>query len=271
MWSLSFIKEEDFRKHVKDTIEKYDKKLEPFNLKRFNKNLIDPIKMIFDKMVYNSSWDEIISNEIFRQRDKSNNNDIGYFHQRIFKYIDKCRVPENGEENGWDIIYEDPAGINLPDGSVVHRVYVEMKNKHNTMNSASSGKTFIKMQNQLLNDDDCACFLVEVIAQKSQNIKWDVTVDKKKVGHKLIRRVSIDQFYSLVTGRENAFYDMCMVLPKVIEDVVKEFDESIIPHDTVMEELTDMIKNKEITSKEAGILMSIYMLGFKTYSGFSSR
>ncbi|MFR5068672.1 MAG: Eco47II family restriction endonuclease [Eubacteriales bacterium] len=52
----------------------------------------------------------------------------------------------------------------------VHTVYVEMKNKHNTMNSASAGKTFIKMQNQLLNDDDCACFLVEAIAQRSPRI-----------------------------------------------------------------------------------------------------
>lgn len=50
-----------------------------------------------------------------------------------------------------------PYGIKLPDGSVVHRVYVEMKNKHNTMNSAA-GKTFIKMQSQLLKDDGCACF-----------------------------------------------------------------------------------------------------------------
>ncbi|WP_418818041.1 Eco47II family restriction endonuclease [Pseudoruminococcus massiliensis] len=37
----------------------------------------------------------------------------------------------------------------------------------------------------MLNDDDCACFLVEEIAQYSQNIKWKTTVDKKKVGHKL--------------------------------------------------------------------------------------
>ena len=41
-----------------------------------------------------------------------------------------------------------PYGIKLPDGSVVHRVYVDMKNKHNTMNSAAAGKTFIKMQSQ---------------------------------------------------------------------------------------------------------------------------
>ena len=38
---------------------------ESFDLKRFNKNIIDPIKLIFDKMVYQSSWEEIVSNEIF--------------------------------------------------------------------------------------------------------------------------------------------------------------------------------------------------------------
>lgn len=84
MWTLTFISEEDFTKHVKKTIEKYGEKLESFDLKCFNKNIIDPIKLIFDKTVYHASWEEIVSNEIFRQRDKSNNNDIGYFHQRIF-------------------------------------------------------------------------------------------------------------------------------------------------------------------------------------------
>lgn len=135
MWDIDFISEEDFLKHVKDTIGKYGEKLESFDLKRFNRNLIDPVKLIFDKIVYQSSWEEIVSNEIFRQRDKSNNNDIGYFHQRIFQYIKDCRVPPNGKEGGWDVIYEKPEGICLPDGSVVHTIYVEMKNKHNTMNS----------------------------------------------------------------------------------------------------------------------------------------
>ena len=84
MWDLSFISEDDFTYHVKSTIEKYGEKLQPYNLKKFNKNIIDPVKMIFDKIVYGISWEEIIGNEIFRQRDKANNNDIGYFHQRIF-------------------------------------------------------------------------------------------------------------------------------------------------------------------------------------------
>lgn len=157
-WGIKFITEEDFTNHVRATIEKYGTKLDSYNLKKFNKNIIDPVKLIFDKTVYQTSWEEMVGNEIFRQRDKANNNDIGYFHQRIFQYIDKCRVPDNGKEGGWDVIYQNPDGITLPDGDVVHTVYVEMKNKHNTMNSASAGKTYIKMQNQLLQDDDCACF-----------------------------------------------------------------------------------------------------------------
>jgi len=81
MWELSFISEADFCNHVEATIKNYGNKLESFNLKKFNKNIVDPVKLIFDKTVYGFTWEEIIKNEIFRQRDKSNNNDIGYFHQ----------------------------------------------------------------------------------------------------------------------------------------------------------------------------------------------
>lgn len=268
-WGLGFISEDDFEKHVGATIQKYGEKLEPYDIKRFNKNIIDPIKLIFDKTVYQSSWKEMVGNEIFRQRDKSNNNDIGYFHQRIFQYIDKCRVPDNGKEGGWDVIYQDEEGIALPDGDIVHTVYVEMKNKHNTMNSASAGKTYIKMQNQLLNDDDCACFLVEAIAQKSQNIKWETTVDGKRVSHKRIRRVSLDQFYDITTGEKNAFYKMCMVLPEVIEKVVRQDSKVKVPCDTVIEELKKIADMSGRESEDIAMAVAVYMLGFNSYLGFS--
>ncbi len=270
-WNLSFITEEDFTKHVKATIDKYGEKLESFDIIRFNKNIIDPIKMIFDKTVYQSAWDEIVSNEIFRQRDKSNNNDIGYFHQRIFQYIEDCHVPENGKEGGWDVIFKKANGIQLPEGDIVHTVYVEMKNKHNTMNSSASGKTYIKMQSQLLDDDDCACFLVEAIAKKSQNIKWSTTVDGKNVSHKKIRRVSLDQFYALVTGQEDALYQMCMVLPKVIEKVVSEGGDDVkVPHDTVVTELKRIADQMGESDSDLAMALAIYLLGFSTYKGFST-
>lgn len=259
MWELDFISEKDFYYHVQNTINQYGEKLKPYDLKKFNNNIVDPIKLMFDKMVYNMSYEEIIRNEIFRQRDKANNNDIGYFHQSIFKYIEGCTVPDSG----WDVIFRKDDGIEINECGKVKTVYVEMKNKHNTMNSASSSKTYMKMQGQLLRDDDCVCCLVEAIAKRSQNITWSVSVDGVKQKHKRIRRVSMDEFYSLVTGNEDSFYRMCMVLPTVIQDVLFNSDSVSVPNDTVVEEL------KNIAEKKNGSLMlALYMLGFGSYKGF---
>lgn len=259
MKELSFISEEQLTIHVKETIKKYGKKLKPFDLKHFNNNIIDPIKLIFDKNVYQLTWEEIVKNEILRQRDKSNSNDIGYFHQNIFQYMNGCIVPEKG----WDVIYSNENGIELQDTSVVKTIYVEMKNKHNTMNSSSAAKTYIKMQNQVLKDDECACYLVEAIAKKSQNIKWVATVDGEKVQHKLIRRVSMDKFYSQVTGEKDAFYQLCIVLPRIIEKVLATSTEVTAPKDQVFKELTEIAKRENIS-----FVLAIYMLGFKDYIGF---
>ena len=154
-------------------------------------------------------------------------------------------------------------GIAVSDDDTVSRVFVEMKNKHNTMNSAASGKTYIRMQSQLLDDDDCACFLVEVIAKQSQNVAWTVSVDSQQKKHRRIRRVSIDRFYSLVTGQEDAFYQMCMVLPDVIEKAVSSTVASVVPKDSVIDELSELAH-----AKSGSFALALYMLGFSTYSGF---
>lgn len=259
MWELDFISEQDFKRHVRNTIRNYGEKLAPYDLKRFNSNIIDPIKLIFDKTIYQYSWDEIIKNEIFRQRDKANNNDIGYFHQRIFQYMDGCTVPQAG----WDVIFTKDNRIEVPECGMVKTIYVEMKNKHNTMNSTSSSKTYMKMQGQLLADDDCACFLVEAIAKKSQNIAWSVSVDGSKQKHRRIRRVSMDEFYKTVTGQDDAFYKMCMALPSVIQEVVADADEIAVPHDTVIEDL------QRIADEKGGsFALALYLLGFESYIGF---
>ena len=254
--SLNFITDEHFRKHIRETIEYYGDNLQSFDLNKFNANIIDPIKLLFDKNVYGFTWEEIIKNEIFRQRDKSNTNSIGYFHQNIFRYIANCTVPKTG----WDVIFTKANGIIL-DGEKVSTIYVEMKNKHNTMNSAASAKTYMKMQGQLLKNNDCTCFLVEVIAKRSQNIPWTISLDGYKQQHPRIRRVSIDRFYEIVTGEEDAFYKMCMTLPDAIKRLMEDGNTLKIPKDTVFDEL----KAKAI---ENSFELALFMLGFYTYTGF---
>ena len=249
MWNLNFIDREDFKKHVSNTIQTYDDTLKSINLQSFNSNIIDPIKLTFDSKVYRKTIEEVIDNELVRQRDKTNTNAIGYFHQNLFKYIANCEVPNVG----FDVIYTRTNGS---------KVYVEMKNKHNTMNSSAAQKTFLKMTTQLLNDDNCDCYLVEIIAKKSQNIIWNVSLDYERVSNEHIKRVSIDKFYEEVTGDKDAFYKICKQLPIIIDEIIAENDEFVVEDDTVISELR---------SKNPDILKSLYMLAFSTYEGFKEE
>lgn len=249
LYSLSFIEQKDFEEHVAKTIKTYDETLNKIDLKKFNSNVIDPIKLTFDQALFKKTWKEIIELEIHRQRDKSNTNAIGYFHQNLFRYIKNCIIPTEG----FDVIYTDANG---------NKICVEMKNKHNTMNSNSSQKTYINMQNHLLKNPNDRCFLVEVLAPKSRNIIWEISVDKFHCSDKRIRRVSIDHFYKLVTGIDDAFYQICKQLPITINKLIEHNHVKTVEKDTVVDELK--VKNPNL-------LKSLYLLAFESYLGFEDE
>ena len=109
-YNLGFITDDVIFNHVKQTVKLYTTSID---LKKFNHNLIDPIKLTFDAKVYGKSFEEIIEAECVRQIDKSNTNHIGYFHQNLFKHIGSgWNVPKTG----FDIVNLDK------------HIYVELKN-----------------------------------------------------------------------------------------------------------------------------------------------
>ena len=212
-------------------------------MNEFNKNVIDPIKLTFDAKVYGKSFEEIIESECIRQIDKANTNHIGYFHQNLFNYAG----------NGW---YVPEKGFDVINDS--RKIYVEMKNKHNTMNSSSGQATYMKMQKQLIKDPESTCMLVEAIATQSQNIIWKAFLNGEKYEHERIRRVSMDKFYEIVFGDADAFMKLCKALPTILDDVIAETHKGVIDN-TVYNDL------KAISSDT---FKSLYLLAFKTYEGF---
>ena len=96
-------------------------------------------------------------------------------------------------------------------------------------------------------------------------------VDGKNVQHRLIRRVSMDQFYAIVTGDGNAFYKMCMALPETINEVVNEEGVVTVPQDTVIQELRKVAELYADKTEDLAMAMSVYMLGFNTYLGFCKQ
>ncbi|MBO4589180.1 MAG: Eco47II family restriction endonuclease [Bacteroidales bacterium] len=241
-YKLGFISDKDIFNHVKETVQQYSAGID---LKEFNKNIIDPIKLTFDAKVYGRTMEEVVASECIRQMDKTNNNHIGYFHQNLFRYASNGWVVP---DQGFDVVNEEK------------HIFVELKNKHNTMNSAASQKTYMKMQNKIVRDSHATCMLVEVIATKSQNKTWVVTVDKEQFNNDHIRRVSIDKFYGIVFGDSLAFAKLCKVLPLILDDVIKELG-SATNQNTVFSELAAISPN---------IMKSLYLLAFKTYEGFDN-
>lgn len=63
-------------------------------------------------------------------------------------------------------------------------------------------------------------------------------------------------------------FPMCMVLPEMIKKAVISLDSSLVPHDTVTEELQAIAKKQNIESNDLAIAMAVYMLGFGSYNGF---
>lgn len=240
-YNLGYISDDLIKKHVLETVKKYRFSI---NLKDFNKNLIDPIKLTFDSKIYGKTIAQIIDSEVLRQIDKSNTNQIGYFHQNIFKYLGEgWEVPKSG----YDIFNEEK------------KIYVEIKNKHNTMNSSSSQKTYMRMQNTLLKNPDATCMLVEVIAKDSQNIVWKNRIDGELISNDKIRKVSIDKFYAIVTGDNLAFKKLCEQIPKIIVDTLESPECNEIQN-TVF---------KELEAISPDLMKSIYLLSFKKYEGFN--
>lgn len=241
-YNLGFISDEDIYNHVKETVKSFRREI---TLKQFNSNIVDPIKLTFDSGVYGKTIKEAIADECFRQIDKSNTNNIGYFHQNIFKYAG----------NGWIV---PKHGFDVENNDL--HIYAELKNKHNTMNAASSQRTYIKMQGKILDDDQATCYLVETIAKHSGDNKWKIKIDEKPQSHNKIRRISIDRFYGIVFSDPTAFYRLCKALPTIIKDVVEDHKELSLTN-TVYEELT---------REHTDLLTALYMLAFSTYEGFEN-
>ncbi|MFY9261675.1 MAG: Eco47II family restriction endonuclease [Gallionella sp.] len=228
-YNLGFISNIDLYNHVQATVLKYIENMKQTNIHR---NLIDPIKLSFDGIVYQNTFGELMRIEAIRQVSESNNNQIGYFNQDIFRYI--------GTERGWSVPLRGGHGYDIENQRLNY--FVEMKNKHNSMNSKSAQKTYEQMQEVVDSNCNATCLLVEVIAKHSQNISWH--------NNPRIRRISIDKFYALVTERPFAFRELCDQLPNVIIDVFR-----------------DIYPTASLLTEESH-LRDVYYQTFRQYDGF---
>lgn len=128
------------------------------------------------------------------------------------------------------------------------------------MNVNSAQNAYRKMEQKINQNSQAQCYLVEIIAKKTQDKAWNPTFggEKTKTDEK-IRRISIDKFYEIITGDKHAFFKLVVALPQLLKEIVAE--EGIIQtgENTVLTELEKQNPNH---------LLALFNLSFQQYEGF---
>lgn len=128
------------------------------------------------------------------------------------------------------------------------------------MNVNSAQNAYRKMEQEIKQNPNAQCYLVEIIAKKTQDKPWKPTFGGIKAEtNERIRRISIDKFYEIITGDKQAFFKLVVALPLLLKEIVAE--EGIIQtgENTVLTELEKENPNH---------LLALFNLSFQQYEGF---
>lgn len=251
---LAFMDDEKLISAISKLYSVYEKSYSTKTLKELNKNIIDPFKFQMDTVFLNGGDAKVtMANEILRQSDKSIANAVGVFHQQLMGAIDGfCETPQM------------PCDVKKLDNTV----FVEVKNKHNTMNIRSAAGVYEELEGIAKTYQDAMCYIVEVIAKKSVDEVWRLTVNQKNMSHKRIHKISADKFYELATGDPGAFKKLCDILPVAIADYLQERKGSspnIAETSTAYKALLG-----RATENQTRVEEEIFKIAFSTYNHFSA-
>ncbi|MBT4376480.1 Eco47II family restriction endonuclease [archaeon] len=202
---VDFLSDEDFLKCVQWVCDAYPKEKRKQDMKKLQKNTLDPFKLYFDAINKEKSVNEWLVMESSRQYDKTVNNRVGEFHQMVL-----------GKVIGWeDLGRGDKTGLDLKKSD--SSIFIELKNKENTVNSSSMAKVYDKLEKALEDYPNAIMYWGFVFSMKGDSGEkvW------KYLGkeNSKIKMVWGKKLYELITGDKNALDKLFEALPKAILDI----------------------------------------------------
>lgn len=246
---VNFITDEHFLTCIGNLHNAYLKAKNNITKKNFYSNKVDTIKLTFDSKFNDIDEEKLIQSEILRQIDKSINNSIGTFHEQILGGI---KGFEAGNLSGYDIKATD------------NTLFADIKNKHNTMNSSAAEALFQKLKRYADDYKQAKCYWVQILAKGSFCELWSGDINGKEYSHSRVYKISGDQFYALLSGQQDAMFQLYKALPSAIKDYLKSVEETEeIAENSALEE----IKSETKTSKRT-VLDQITFENYSYYLGF---
>ncbi len=245
---VDFISDEHLLECIENLYKSYVKAKKNISKKKFYNNKIDTFKLMFDAHFNQLSEMSVIETEILRQIDKSINNSIGTFHEQVLGGI---KGYERGNLSGFDIKATDDT------------LFADIKNKHNTMNSSAAESLFQKLAKYADTYKTAKCYWVQILAKASFNESWFGEINGKEYSHSRVYKISGDQFYYLLTGKETAFFELYQCLPIAIKDFLSNQDRQKNTENSAVSEI-----ESQTMASERSIFDEITFENYGYYLGF---
>ncbi|MGD9492414.1 MAG: Eco47II family restriction endonuclease [Bacteroidales bacterium] len=246
---LNYVSDKHLLKCIEELHHAYLKAKNNISKKTFYLNKVDTIKLTFDAKFNSISEESLIQSEILRQIDKSINNSIGTFHEKVLGGI---KGYEAGNLSGYDIKANDDT------------LFADIKNKHNTMNSSAAEALFQKLARYADDYKKAKCYWVQILAKSSFCELWSGDINGKEYSHSRVYKISGDQFYHLLSGTPDALYQLYKAMPIAINDYLKTIDNNLeVSENSALDE----IKNG-IDKSNRSILDQITFENYSYYLGF---
>ena len=206
---VDFVSDKDFLKWTAHVCTIYANLTGETDMKKLHKNVVDPFKLVFDMVNTNTNLDDWIESERIRQEDKTINNAIGEFHQGILGKIKGWKDLEKGDESKVDLMKND--------GSI----FIELKNKHNTMNSGSTDKVRDNLEH-IVNTHPNAIAYWGIIIGSSGRSGESIWKKKGRTDNPRIKKIWGKNVYELITGDSDALKKVWEALPDAIVELQKD-------------------------------------------------
>jgi hypothetical protein len=174
------------------------KKIIPIISKETKLGKSDVVKKHMDMLCYDMNEEQLYKNEKIRIKDKQINNKIGEFHEYIISELDGWDNCKNSSDkyiksSGLDVYKKDKS------------VFIEIKNKYNTLNSSSKKETINKLKKIKDKYPDSLCVIGIINGSDT----------KKQIKDSEIWTYSGKEFYKLVYNNEKYYDDVVNILSKL--------------------------------------------------------
>ena len=232
---LTWITDENIKKCVREVLVKGFEGIEKAK-QDFYRNGVDPFSATFDAACNNISMDDWVVSERCRQSQKTLQNALGNFHQKVLSHAAGWAIPD---ENFIDLVCEEK------------RLVVELKNKHNTVKKSDLKAVYDELQEAVMHKTSryrgFTAYYATIIPASHQRFSRlftppDNATKTQKPNNPLILEMDGYSFYALATGVEHALTELYQALPAVIRAVLAEVEFQQYPQHQIDQLMADPLR-----------------------------